>query len=287
MRRLHGLLVNDASLAGHHGSAVVTDRAVALAREAGIDLTAGWDWPAAEAALAGDHSFDLVVVNGEGSIHHDSKAARRIATLAHKLAARNCPAYLINASEEANGPEVLAGLAQFRLRFMRDRASRDSLARRDITASIVPDLTLSWDDAPLAQRRGALLVTDSSSVATTERLLALARRWSGARPVSLRARPPWPARGSKTRALSFPIKRLAGGLLPLSPWSLRHGQVLQTRADFMHVLAAEASAIVCGRYHGVCLALRTGLPFLAVEGNIGKIGALLGRHRHRRPDCRA
>ncbi len=41
------------------------------------------------------------------------------------------------------------------------------------------------------------------------------------------------------------------------------------------MLANDARAIVSGRYHAVCLAIRMGLPFLAIEGNIGKVSSLL------------
>lgn len=81
MRRLKGLLVNDTSLADHHGSALVSARARELAGEAGMDLRCGWNWSAIETTLAGQHGFDLVVVNGEGSLHDSSPTARRIAAL--------------------------------------------------------------------------------------------------------------------------------------------------------------------------------------------------------------
>ncbi len=280
MAQLRALLVNDASLAGHHGSALVTQRCVELACEAGIDLEAGWDWDAVEAALSGRHTFNLVIVNGEGSIHHDSRSARRIAALAHNLADAGTPAYLVNASEEANGAEVLAGLAKFRLRFVRDEVSRASLARAGIDAQVVPDLTLSWFAAPNARGKGDLLVTDASDQTTAARLVALAAKWNGrrglgARTISFRAMPPWPARGSRKRRIGFAFKSLLSRMTPSSAWSLRYAGVLRTRDDLLDVMTGNARGIVCGRYHAVCYALRIGLPFIAVEGNIGKVSALL------------
>ncbi len=274
MSVLRALLVNDASLAGHHGSALVTQRCVELAAEAGIALSAGWDWDAVEKALSAENDFDLILVNGEGSIHHDSRTASRIAALAEKLADGNRPAYLVNASEEANGAQVLRGLARFRMRFVRDAASEGSLARAGMACEIVPDLTLSWDQAPLAHAKGALYVTDASDQKNAARLLALAQRW-GVQAVSLRAMPPWPVRGSRSRRIGFEAKSLASRFAPASAWSLRYGKVLRTRTDLLQVLTQQASGLICGRYHAVCLALRMGLPFTAVEGNIGKVSALL------------
>ena len=198
MRLLRALLVNDASLAGHHGSALVTDQAVRLARAAGIDLTHGWDWAAVEATLREDGKrglFDLVIVNGEGSIH------------------------------------------------------------------------------------------DSSETGKTAELIALACRWPGTRPITLRTTPPWPAKGSRSRRWSFEAKRILAHALPLSPWSLRYRGALRTRTALLEALAHEARAAVCGRYHAVCLALLTRLPFVAIAGNTSKVAALLAdiglsaRHR--------
>jgi hypothetical protein len=159
MRRLKGLLVNDASLAGHHGSALVTARARDLAAEAGIDLQTGWDWRAIETTLTGEHPFALTVDNGEGSIHGDSAAAKRIANLGRVLHERGLPAYLINASEEGNSAIIHEGLAAFKKRYVRDATFQTSLLQAGLTSAVVPDLTLSWDRAPIAGGRGRLFVT--------------------------------------------------------------------------------------------------------------------------------
>jgi hypothetical protein len=77
------------------------------------------------------------------------------------------------------------------------------------------------------------------------------------------------------RRLGFELKRLAARLAPASPWSLRYTGVLRSLPELAGALA-QARAVVCGRFHGACLALRLGLPFVAVEGNIGKLHGLLG-----------
>lgn len=272
---LKALLVGDASLSGHHGSAIVTAQLVKLAGDAGIDVLHGWTWEAANSALQGDNArYDLVIVNGEGSVHSDSRAARRFAGLAKQLAAeQRAPAYLVNATVEGNSAELDYDLSFFRLRFVRDTSSQAYLARRDVAAEVVHDLTLTSSDLPRADGRGPLLVTDASDQETTRRLLAIARA-SQAEAVTLRSRPPWPARGNPSRRVSFEIKRQLARFSKQSPRSLRYGDAL-SRDAFVDRLAHEASGILCGRYHAVCLALRMGLPFVAVAGNTGKTGALL------------
>lgn len=278
MRPLRALLVNDASLSGHHGSALVTDQAVRLASDANIDLAAGWDWAAVEDTLfdpLARSRFDLAIVNGEGSIHHDAKAAIRIAKIATTLNAAHFPAYLINATVEATPPHVTTALNTFRRIFVRDRESAAFLATSDIASTVVPDLTLSFDGAPSAMKRGPLLVTDSSEPRKTAALLALAGKWSGAAPMTMRAEPPWPQNGSKRRRWKFEAKRILARPLPVSPWSIRYKGALRTRAELLDLLGSHARAAICGRYHAVCFALLTRLPFVAVAGNTSKVASLL------------
>lgn len=272
---LRAMLVNDASLAGHHGSSIVTAQIVALAADAGIKVEHGWDWGAVEKALAVPGSqFDLVLINGEGSIRDDSRAARRIAVIAERASSRGWPAYLVNASEEGNSKQVMDGLRACRLRFVRDSASQASLERAGLSSKVIPDLTLSWAGAPKARPAGStLLVTDASDSKKSTRILRMAARWSAAQTVSFRTRPPWPARGDRSRRIGFEIKRVVAALAPRSEWSERHAG--SRSQDALLRLWASAQGVVCARYHAVCLALRTGLPFVAVEGNIGKVSGLL------------
>lgn len=288
MRPLRALLVNDASLSGHHGSGLVTDQAVRLAGEAGIALEHGWNWSSVERALqdpASRKPYDLVIVNGEGSIHGDTKAALRIAGIATALSTAGVPVYLVNATVEGTPPEVTGTLRGFRRIFVRDNASRAFLADAGVGSATVPDLTLSFTEAPRAVRQGTLLVTDSSETRKTAELLALARRWPSTTAITMRAEPPWPRNGSTRRRWSFEVKRLLSKPLPVSPWSLRYAGAVRTRAALLDIMGRQSRGAICGRYHAVCFALLTRLPFVAVAGNTSKVAALLGdiglasRHR--------
>jgi hypothetical protein len=268
------LLANDTALLGHHGSALVVRQLCRLLKAAGMDLVTGHGWARIEAeGLSGQ--WEGVVVNGEGSIHDDSRTARRIAALGRQCAASGTAAWLINASVHDNGPAVLEGLAAFRRVWVRDAASRRSLAGAAIAAELVPDLTLSWREAPIHRgSSGPLYITDASEDAKSKRLLALARH-SGARFVSLRTVPPRAADGrANPRRRWLTAKRLAAAALPLSPWTARHAPAFGD-VDALASALAAAGGLITGRYHGVCLALRTGTPFLAIAGNTTKIDDLL------------
>ena len=273
---MKALLVNDASLAGHHGSALVTEQIKILSARAGIEILSGWDWESVLKACQKDRpAYDFVIVNGEGSIHHNSKSARRIAAIALQLREKRIPAYLVNATIEACDPDVLNGLGAFRGRFVRDSSSRDLLETAGISSSVVPDLVLS---ASLAAAKptiaGPLTLTDSSQEGKTARLVGLAQRWPQTRIVTLRCPPPWPARGSSLRKVTFELKRAVAQPASLTPWSLRYAGAFRTLDELLDALASSRG-LVTARYHGLCLALLMRLPFIAIEGNTGKAGALL------------
>src|SRR5581483_2733400 len=277
-RKLRALLINDTSLRGHHGSALAVSQLIALAAQAGIVVEHGWerDRAAAEALETDCDRFDLVIVNGEGSVHHNSRSAVRIAALASDLAARGRPAYLVNTSVAANSCPVLAGLSTFRLRFVRDSQTQRLLAKAGLSSHLVHDLTLTWAGFPRARSTGNLLVTDASEQGKTARLLQLSRSWGGARMITFRTNPPWPVRGGRvSRRLSFEVKRLASSFLPASPWTSRYAGAIRSGDEIVRLMSDRARGIVCGRYHAVCFALRMFLPFISTEGNTGKIGALL------------
>ena len=277
MAQLRLLLANDTSLLGHFGSALVVRRLVELAGDQDAHLQTGWGWDRVEAEAFAAGRWDGVIVNGEGSIHHDSETARRVARLAVRLAEAGVPAYLVNASEEANGTEVRRGLASFRRCYVRDRASADSLADAGIAAEVVPDLTLSWAGAPRWTGGGKrLYVTDASETKTSRRLFDLSQGHAGARFVSLRTTPPKAADGrANRRRRGLVWKRLLARVLPPSPWAARYADPFGSIESFARAFAEDASGVVAGRYHGLCLALRMRIPVLAVAGNTSKSGALL------------
>lgn len=266
MRRLRALLVNDASLAGHHGSALVTQQVKALAAESGIDVVRAVRLDDAVLSMPLD-TIELVLINGEGSLHSDSDASKRIAALSSKLDDR-IPGYLVNSCEADNPDNVLKDIGRLRFRFMRDNRSTMHFTALGFSSSVVPDLTLTAD-LPRSIGQGPLLVTDASNEDTTRKLILISKIHGGEM-VTLRTAPP---AGKRKRA--FAIKSFLGSIapLPMSPWKLRYGH-WDTAPEFFARLA-KSRGIICGRYHAVCFALKMGTPFLAIDANAGKTSALL------------
>src|SRR5215510_1742761 len=141
---MKAVLINTTFQLGHHGCTLVDRQLDLLTAEAGLDvcvkLPLHADWQKLAPA-----DFDLVLVNGEGALHHDSKAARRLAEVPLWARERGRPAFLINSVYEANGPEIAAGVARFDAVFARDELSRGALTEAGIAATVVPDLALTWE----------------------------------------------------------------------------------------------------------------------------------------------
>ena len=167
-----------------------------------------------ETPLTGEHPFDLAVFNREGSIYVDSAAVKRVAGLARVLHERGLPAYLINVSEEGSTAIIREGLAASNKSYVRDATSQTSLLQAGLTSALVPDLTLSWDRAPIAGGRGRLVVTDASEQGKSAALFQFARR-TGSVPLTLRAAARWPLCGSPRRWFAFEGKRTVAKLMPL------------------------------------------------------------------------
>jgi polysaccharide pyruvyl transferase WcaK-like protein len=272
---MRAVLINTTFQLGHHGCTLVDRQLDQLSRAAGLEILAKLplqaDWE--KLAPAG---FDVVIVNGEGGLHHDSKAAKRIAHVPAWARTNGKPAYLINSVYEANSSEIAAGVEGYRSIFVRDEFSRDALAAADIKSRVVPDLTLTWmPDVPRGNGR-AVVVTDSTLRTTNERLHRLARSLR-VRFLPLMARPPRPAEANadNRRWRRYVTKRIAAGFLPAGLWRDRWRGLIPEFDDFVRWLGENAGLIVAGRFHGVCLALDLEIPVVAVASNTKKIEGVL------------
>jgi hypothetical protein len=273
---MKAVLINTTFLFGHHGCTLVNRQLDLLASEAGIDICAKLplqsDWQKLAPA-----DFDLVLVNGEGALHHDSKAARRLAEVPLWARERSRPAFLINSVYQGNGPKIAAGVARFDAVFARDELSREALTKAGIAATVVPDLTLTWEPT-ITRGSGRVVVITDSPVRDTNAHLHRAALAIGARYLPLKARPPHPAvkaHAAASRRWRYAAKRFAAHVAPPGLWRDRWCRLIPGFDDYIAWLAENAGLVISGRFHGVCIALDLGIPVLGVPSNTWKIEALL------------
>lgn len=220
-------------------------------------------------------SAQLVVVNGEGTLHHDRPAGLRLLEVAAAARAAGVPSALVNAGWQSNGEAYSTAARAFDLVSARDSLSSEELRAAGIASSVVPDLSLNTVAPPTMQRAG-IGVTDSVDRDVALSLSGL-RRNLGAKTVSIHERP----RGFRGR---WRFQRAILGkrdlASPLGAWrrlSARREQLGasgESLEDFVSGLAGLA-LLVSGRFHACTLSLVAGTPFVAAGTNSHKIAALV------------
>lgn len=239
-------------------------------------------WPA-HADWRGDGRFDealrrarLVIVNGEGTIHHDRPAGRRLLEVGGAAKSAGVPAALINTGWECNGPELVEKLADFALVSARDSRSAEAMRAGGAGVRVVPDLSLvSPVPAPKNERRSGIGFTDN-----VDRFKALAlddcrRAVSGTTVAVVH-------RGEQRRA-AFLRDGLSLRADPFHP--IRAFKILQLRHRLWRAGVTDRDAflrdlsglelLVTGRFHAATLALRMRTPFVTQASNTGKMAAFI------------
>lgn len=291
---LTAILFNDTSYNKHHGCQIVVKQIYVLAQEAGIRIvkacSIGHDWRQDVALKREIADVDLCLINGEGTIHDDAKAARILIELAPFCRERNVPCYLINSVWQSNSMELVEMARSFSGIYLRDYHSQAELLRCGVESRVVPDLTLSALP-PDARPREGLLVNGSFYEERTQEAWRLYRDSSGAlQYLSIQSMPQiqwgkgstryfWRSLRSRFKALRARHKarrmEYFGRDLPARQIkAMRWRHSISTSTQFLERLATSRG-VITGRFHCVTLCLLSGTPFFAIASNTHKIEGLL------------
>lgn len=271
------VLINDTRADLHHGCWRVMRTLESQLARVGLAVTrrapAHADWRKDPAMADAIGKAALVIVNGEGTIHHDRPAGEALLAVGAAARAAGVPSALINASWDANGPAYTRALADFTLVSARETRSAAQIAAAGLTARVVPDLSL-FETVPPPAARSGVGFTDSVLRDVALQLEAARHRLGGvALPIHFNA----PGLKGSLRNLRDGVARrdLADpGFLIRSITARLAWRAAETRdeADYMAKVAA-LGLLVTGRFHAATFALAAGTPVLAVESNTHKIGA--------------
>jgi hypothetical protein len=269
------VVVNDTRVDRHHGCGRVMRTLLGLAEANGLDVIATApahaDWRADPAFMAALDRARLVIVNGEGTLHHDRPAGVRLLEAGAEARARNIPAALINASWQANGPDLAARLTDFALVAARERRSAAEIAAAGHTARVVPDLSLYEPVEPPSPRQGVGF-TDSV-VRHLIPALEAARRRVGGQPAPIQyggGLLSWVRQGLAREDLARPGRLIA---LTAARLASAPARVADDGAYMARIAALDL--LVTGRFHAATFALAAGTPLLALDSNTHKIAALV------------
>lgn len=268
-------LVNDTSSERHHGCDRVVGTLEALARRYGMEVVVRVpvhaDWRDQAAQLARTR---LVVVNGEGTIHHDRPAARRLIELAPYLRDRGVPAALINATWYANGPALVEDARAFSLIAVRESHSQAALEEAGVPCRRVVDLALHPAVAP-QKRRSLRRFTDSVRPDQTVALDRLRRRFGGEPLAILHSHHRATEVLGFFRSAAIHRQRSPRAALRVTRAALAQLRAQRRTAADFDADVASARLVVTGRFHAAIIALAAETPLLAVESNTPKLSATL------------
>lgn len=274
---LNALLLNDTSLAGNHGSTLATRQIMEQAAAVGIEVVRRYSGDV-DLRKLDRRGIDLVLVNGEGSLHSSSRAALGIASVPRWASEHGLSSFLINTIYQNNSAAVLEGVTGFDSVYLRDPLSAEELARDGGQSAGVVDIAMTWAPDPTDLRGQRIFVTDASGKADNKALYKFSCLAPDRHFLPLRAqvpKGPTVADARLSRRLKFTLRRRFALLQKPSLEQARYGHAIADFESFVETLRQEAALMVTGRYHGVCLAAALRIPFLALISESHKTKALL------------
>lgn len=289
------IVFNDTSIDDHHGCQLVMRQIEKLAMQSGMDVIVscplGHDWEADDWLKMKVRKADICIVNGEGTMHDDAPNAMRLGRLAKYCSEQGVPCFLIN-SVWQNNHALNEYACFFSLIYVRDPLSQAELAKLGLSASVVPDLTLSLEVTGSSKPRRGIIINGSvlPQVLIEAWGEACNARDEDLRYMSIRTLPPQPLKKSLEHfTATFSAKRrkmirhiissffrryppsASGKTLSRLRWRYA---TLSTDAFLKRI--QESEGIITGRFHMVTLCLITKTPFYSLRSNTFKIEGLLG-----------
>lgn len=186
-----------------------------------------------------DVDFDVLVVNGEGSMHHDSLGHRRKMDMLAAAIGRGKRAFLINSVWQANDGRYDHILRSLDGIVVRESKSRDELLRQHRIAATVHIDVSYWagidENGPLLDMKGATVATD------------------------------------------FYSRDFAAFVRPTSGWLSKQRYLDMSTMGWSTLVRSlrTASVLVTGRHHAVFAACRAKIPFVALRGNTHKLEGMI------------
>jgi Polysaccharide pyruvyl transferase len=220
---------------------------------------------------------DMIVVNGEGTLHHGRPKGQWLLDIADHPDLAGIPKALINALWQANPDHWLRKLSGFDLVATRDSKSAEEIhVATGIEVFRHPDLSVCTPIASKNFLRRGILVGDSVSGGAAASLAQLAVQLSRVSQ-SVSHTPLITNEASKvqptklTGRLRKSLSKLRFLVSTSGNLDIRFAKSLEEYLD----LLMQCELSISGRFHSICLCIATRTPFIAVPSNSRKIEALL------------
>ena len=286
------VILNDTSYEPHHGSELVMNNIYKLLNQNGIKVIDSnpthLNWMKNKKFLHNLSKCNVVIVNGEGTIHHDQPRAKNLVKVAKYVKnLSNKPVVLLNSTYQENGSEITENMKYFDSIYVRETLSLKELQKNNITSKVVPDITFySKYDLSLKKFDHRTGVTDSVNDSKSNKLFSLSAKKNFIfLPILTNIK--WKSYFRKyekikniyryfryifIRYYAFLFSRVRKSKLDYkSKQTLYH---VQEYNEYIQKIA-NLNFLITGRYHSLCFSIKTLTPFFAIKSNSFKIEGIL------------
>lgn len=299
---LKAVLINDTSVENHFGCKFVVEQIYKKCLINNIEIIhsvkVNENWKD-KIHLNRIMQSDLIIVNGEGSLHSSKTKAKLIASCAPYCKKEGKICCLINTVYQNNDKTIADDVRQFDLIFVRESESQIELKNEGIFAEVVPDLIFANQDLfdNGKEVKGEKIVfSDSVIDNVTIELYSAHKKNVDSKFLTLHTEIKrfdiTKSNESNFRKVKNLVKKILGFVKNkkfadpeqgrfFSRKDKQHVAVFNQinmlffeRQDFLDAIKS-AKLIVTGRFHLVCLSMLAGVPFFAIPSNTHKIQSLL------------
>lgn len=281
------VILNDTSFESHHGCETVVKNIKALLLQNGIQTIdthpVGKPWVENKSFIANMSQADIVIVNGEGTLHHSQPRAKDLISVGQYVKENlNIPVVLINSTCQDNNNDIIESMKCYDLIFVRESLSQKELAQYDIESTVVPDMSF-YSKYNLSNKEvtGGVGITDSVYFDLSETLFDLslkegyeflpAKTNSKIRKHTFYALFKY-AKSNLFKAVRYPFYKL--NLIKFKYKKIRKFYYINDYDSYVNKIASSKFMIIA-RYHSLCFSLKTVTPFLALKSNSHKIEGIL------------
>ena len=280
IKQLKFVILNDTRDQPHFGCQRVMRTIYRLLENRGAVVIgtalAGTNWTRDERFLNALRECDAILINGEGTLHHGhARAERMLQVVDHPFRAGK-PVSIVNALYQANPQNWSKYLNKVQLVIARDGNSYQELAGV-YSGNLIRALDLSFHEpVPEPSKtyvRVGMTFGDSVYPEVTRQLLTLSKSLEGTSflPIMHTIK-------SRKAGLSPVLRKLRDTYIYLHSLAYqrihRNVHFSKNEVEFFELIGHSRGHIT-GRFHGACLSVLAGTPFLAVDSNSWKIDALL------------
>ena len=217
---------------------------------------------------------DFILINGEGTIHHDQKEFLNILNLSIFFFKKKIPVYLINSTVQKISYKYLKFFKNYRKIYVREKLSKNYLKKYGIFSKVVPDLIFYKKISKIkSTKKFNLMITDSAIKNDTKKLFEfynLNKSGSFFTPLFFLKNK---ILKKKTTKIKFLIYKLFYFFFPnklnvYSIFSLKNYRNLISKL-------ISSTFLISGRFHMIALSILFKIPFYYTKSNTYKIDGLL------------